>query len=230
MSYLFLVVLLCALSACRIYSILRRPSAHRSKRSKSEACSLGVFLGSGGHTSEALTLLSTLDFARYSPRTYVVSEGDKLSAQKALELESQKSAGEKNHTTSNGYRILTIPRARRVHQSLVTTPPTALLSLLSCLYHVTFAPLMSPQSWRSPFVDVLILNGPGTCFVLCAAVFVNRVLGLPSPKLIYIESFARVRSLSLSGKLLRPFVDRFIVQWPQTIKDGGRGECYGWLV
>lgn len=74
--------------------------------------------------------------------------------------------------------------------------------------------------------DVLLLNGPGTCFVLCIAVYINRVrcflsraeymstdaaskiLGLKSPKLIYIESFARVRHLSLSGKLLRPLVDR----------------------
>ena len=35
-------------------------------------------------------------------------------------------------------------------------------------------------------------------------------MGLPSPKMIYVESFARVRSLSLSGKLLRSFVDRSV--------------------
>lgn len=44
----------------------------------------------GGHTSEALTLISALDFDRYSPRTYVISEGDSLSAQKAMSLESNK--------------------------------------------------------------------------------------------------------------------------------------------
>ena len=36
----------------------------------------------------------------------------------------------------------------------------------------------------------------------------TKILGLPSPTIIYIESFARVQSLSLTGKLLRPFVDR----------------------
>jgi hypothetical protein len=41
----------------------------------------------GGHTSEALKLASALDFGRYSPRTYIVSEGDAFSAQKALALE-----------------------------------------------------------------------------------------------------------------------------------------------
>ena len=36
-----------------------------------------------------------------------------------------------------------------------------------------------------------------------------KILGLKSPKLIYVESFARVQRLSLSGKLLRPLVDRW---------------------
>lgn len=35
-----------------------------------------------------LTLVSALDFTRYTPRTYIVSEGDKLSAQKATDLEN----------------------------------------------------------------------------------------------------------------------------------------------
>ena len=46
----------------------------------------------GGHTSEALGLLSALDFARYFPRTYILSEGDTLSMQKALDLESAKAS------------------------------------------------------------------------------------------------------------------------------------------
>lgn len=38
-----------------------------------------------------------------------------------------------------------------------------------------------------------------------------QILGLSSPKVIYVESFARVNTLSLSGKLLRPFVDRWVI-------------------
>ena len=41
----------------------------------------------GGHTTEAITLLSALDPKRYTHRTYLVSEGDTLSAQKAVNLE-----------------------------------------------------------------------------------------------------------------------------------------------
>ena len=38
--------------------------------------------------------------------------------------------------------------------------------------------------------------------------FELQFLGLPSPKLVYVETFARVRTLSLTGKLLRPIADR----------------------
>lgn len=48
------------------------------------------------------------------------------------------------------------------------------------------------------------------------------MLFMPSPKLIYVESFARVSSLSLSGKLLRPIVDDLIVQWPDLAKEVNR--------
>lgn len=58
-----------------------------------------------------------------------------------------------------------------MHQPLYTTPVTAIRSLLACLYHVTVVPIAKGTS----FADVLVLNGPGTCFILCLAVLVNRV-------------------------------------------------------
>lgn len=208
--------------------LLARKPTPRRRRRPSEHCRLAVFLGSGGHTSEALMLLSALDFHRYSPRTYITSEGDALSARKVAALELSRATDPGSHVDGlrEHYTILTIPRARRVHQPLYTTPVTAARSLLACIYHVTVIPFVT----RTSFADVLILNGPGTCFVLCLAAFLNRILGLESPRLVYVESFARVRSLSLSGKLLRPFVDRFIVQWPELLSDNRRGDHLGWLV
>ncbi|PCH43653.1 glycosyltransferase family 1 protein [Wolfiporia cocos MD-104 SS10] len=205
---------------------LRRKPTPRRSRSKSDPCRLAVFLGSGGHTSEALTLLSCLDFSRYYPRTYIISDGDAFSAQKAIALETSKAAGSAPQPTNTPYTIITIPRARRVHQTLLTTPFTAFRSLLACMYHVYLRPLIT----RIAFADILILNGPGTCLMLCLAAYLNRLLGVPSPRIIYVESFARVRTLSLSGKLLRLIVDRFVVQWPDLLRDGKRGECRGWLV
>ena len=49
----------------------------------------------GGHTTEALALISGLDFTRYTPRTYIISDGDTLSGQKARELEERKRVREK---------------------------------------------------------------------------------------------------------------------------------------
>lgn len=38
--------------------------------------------------------------------------------------------------------------------------------------------------------------------------------------MIYVESFARVSTLSLTAKLLSRFVDRFVVQWPAAAVKG----------
>ncbi|KAI0288531.1 oligosaccharide biosynthesis protein Alg14 like-domain-containing protein [Russula brevipes] len=220
-------LLIIAVVFARIYvTFTTARGAVPRRRGRMKTCHLAVFLGSGGHSSEALSLVSALDFTRYTPRTYLVSEGDPLSEQKATALERLKTASASGAPIIGGYRILTIPRARRVHQNTLTVPITTLRSLLAAVYHVTFAPRLSGGAT----FDVLLLNGPGTCFVLCAATYVNRFLGLPSPRLVYVETFARVRALSLTGKLLRPIVDKFIVQWPDLLQDGGRGECHGWLV
>ncbi|KAG8891229.1 UDP-N-acetylglucosamine transferase subunit, partial [Tulasnella sp. 417] len=110
----------------------------------------------GGHTTEALTLLSTLDLSRYPVRKYLVSSGDGMSCEKALAFEA-KTAPEQGSSPPR-YAIVTLPRARKVHQSLLTTPPTFLYSLLVALWHITLAPALQGR----PFSDVLLLNGPGT--------------------------------------------------------------------
>ncbi|KAJ1305867.1 hypothetical protein OPQ81_010590 [Rhizoctonia solani] len=207
----------------RLYSILCTPyvSTPRDNSGRSTR-SLAVFLGSGGHTSEALALVSSLDFDRYSPRTYIISEGDSLSAKKAIALENLKKPGNSEH------RILTMPRARRVHQSLASTPLTALRSLIWTLRAMTL-PAILP---KKRFADVLLINGPGTCVALVLVAYFNRFWYLESPRIIYVESFARVSSLSLSGKLVRPLADRFLVQWPNLVQAGGLGtpQYRGWLV
>lgn len=43
-------------------------------------------------------MLSSLDFTRYSPRIYYISQGDSLSERKALALEASKAAAYRSHT------------------------------------------------------------------------------------------------------------------------------------
>ena len=180
--------------------------------------------------------MSSLNFERYSSRTYIISEGDSLSAEKVVELENRKRVcgsiiiplslvlivTQVDSSNSQSYSIISLPRARRVHQSFLSTPPTFLKSLLHAIGRIFLGPALR---WQ-PFADVLILNGPGTCVPVCLAAYTSRVsllqcdpspsdshchqfFGFPAPRLIYVESFARVKSLSLSGRLLRPFVDRW---------------------
>ncbi|GAO46621.1 UDP-N-acetylglucosamine transferase subunit ALG14 [Saitoella complicata NRRL Y-17804] len=160
---------------------------------------LMVMLGSGGHTAEMIMMLRSLDMGLYHIRTYVVSSGDSLSAAKAKAFEDSLPQTHENETPR--YRITTLPRARHVGQSFLTTPLTALLSLLSAL-HVLLT--------SSP--DLILANGPGTCVTLILAAYIPRFMGM-GPRMVYVESFARVRGLSLSGRLVRPVVDRFLVQW-----------------
>ncbi|KAF8554159.1 glycosyltransferase family 1 protein [Imleria badia] len=228
------VTILILLLVTRIYAVLSKPSPKPRRRNDGETCVLAVFLGSGGHTSEGLMLTSSLDFSRYSQRIYIVSEGDTLSWNKAISLERSKTTRSSAIPGSDGsqgdYKIVSVPRARRVHQAMWTVLPTFLHSVSACIHLVTIAPLLRRDSFGTPFADLLILNGPGTCVTLCAAVVVNKLLGLPHPKMIYVESYARVQSLSLSGKILRYFVDRFLVQWPTLLSGSGREECHGCLV
>lgn len=117
------------------------------------------------------------------------------------------------------YQIIEVPRARRVHQSFFTAPFTTAQTLIFCVRTITL---------RRHFADIVLMNGPGTCVPICLAVVLRRLIGLPAPKLVYIESFARVSKLSLSAKLVRPIVDRFIVQWPQ-LADSLNDRSSPWL-
>ncbi|RJE23714.1 hypothetical protein PHISCL_03960 [Aspergillus sclerotialis] len=204
-----------------------------------------------------------LDPSMYTYRTYVVSAGDNFSAAKAVEFEGSllnrnhkaKEQGKKNNqprdasTSDLGavdhYTIVTVPRARRVHQSYVTAPFSTLHCFWACLrvlrgLHPDQNPL--PRFIHSPYPDIILTNGPATavCVILAAKTLrlVHYLLsifpfGTPAgrkaePRLtwdgqapldfqlrtIFVESWARVTTLSLSGKLLLPFVDRLLVQWP----------------
>lgn len=57
--------------------------------------------------------------------------------------------------------------------------------------------------------DVVITTGVLAMIPICLLVKLFR------GKLIYIESFAKVTSPTVTGKLMYKFADQFYVQWPQ---------------
>jgi hypothetical protein len=114
----YFLVFLSVLAFLRLRLIMPGRMTRSKPSTLPRTCSLAVFLGSGteflsietlkrgimfslgGHTSEVLKLLSSVDFSRYTPRTYILSEGDHLSAQKAMALESEKFAEGTSHVRS----------------------------------------------------------------------------------------------------------------------------------
>ncbi|KAK8158613.1 oligosaccharide biosynthesis protein Alg14-like protein, partial [Phyllosticta citrichinensis] len=206
-----------------------------------------VVLGSGGHTAEMMAMLGNLDKARFlrswSHRTYVVSEGDALSAERAREWEESLmvKGGELEIGT---YDIQLVPRARKIHQSLLTTPYSSLRCLAAC-HAILRSPFASPaiESSTAPqhqatfFPNLILTNGPGTGVIVVLAALLMRFCDLGDLdrtsriRTIYVESWARVKRLSLSGRLLVRVVDRFLVQWETLLdKTAGRGEYLGVLI
>ncbi|SLM40404.1 Oligosaccharide biosynthesis protein Alg14-like [Lasallia pustulata] len=211
-----------------------------------------IILGSGGHTAEMLSLLRDLDPASYTHRSYVISAGDDFSARKAAEFEeglrerarqrallaADREANEERWDT---YDIAVVPRARKIHQSLLTTPFSALRCLFAC-FAILRSPNVGPSPSSSPalhtppqYPDLILSNGPGTGVMVILASLLLRFVGFPRTRpgqmrTIYVESWARVKGLSLSGKILVRMVDRFLVQWAGLNGVGGRGEFRGVLV
>lgn len=60
--------------------------------------------------------------------------------------------------------------------------------------------------------DFIITTGALVAYPFCV---VGKLMGV---KLVYVESFARVKRPSLTGRLLYNFADLFIVQWEDMLK------------
>ena len=71
---------------------------------------------------------------------------------------------------------------------------------------------MSLKIFMAEKPDMVICTGVLAMIPLCL------IAKLSGKKLIYIESFAKVTSGTLTGKLLYRFADRFYVQWKQMLQ------------
>ncbi|KAL9179688.1 hypothetical protein ACHAXT_008978 [Thalassiosira profunda] len=186
-----------------------------------------AILGSGGHTTEMLRLLEQLDPQRYSPVVYVVAESDATSIprlQRYIGEDAKRKelwagrilveADEAKQSLQPFATVHRLSRAREVGQSYLTSVVTTLRSFLQTLVLV----------WRVR-PQLILANGPGTCVPVIVAAFLFRILFgafggvFPSLqsfdcKVVFVESLCRVRTLSLSGRLVYHVADAFVVHWP----------------
>jgi UDP-N-acetylglucosamine:LPS N-acetylglucosamine transferase len=74
---------------------------------------------------------------------------------------------------------------------------------------------------RRSNIQAIVTTGAG---VAVPFAIVGRLLGV---NVVYIESMARITSPSLTGRLLYPFADTFIVQWPGLKRFYKHARCFG---
>ncbi|TVY82454.1 UDP-N-acetylglucosamine transferase subunit alg14 [Lachnellula suecica] len=209
-----------------------------------------VVLGSGGHTAEMKSLMRGIDPRKYKRRTYIISSGDDFSSSKAFEIEKTLQArfSEGTPTISEGeedpkvgsWEIKVVPRARKIHQPLYTTIFSSAWCLIGC-FRVLIEAARESTVAPGEYPDIIITNGPATAVIVVLASMVLKYCGVaPVWKMnsVYVESWARIKTLSLSGKVLLNlgFCDQFIVQWEilaQAINGKSRWkqvEWHGFLV
>lgn len=166
-----------------------------------------VVLGAGGHCREMLTLLSKLDFQRkFCPVTFIIAKDDEMSSDKLKSSEFYE---------SEKMKIRFISRSRKVGQSYVTSAFTTLLSFIESVNIV-----------RESDCKLLLCNGPGTCIppLLAIKLFCSQAT------IVYVESFCRSETLSLSGKIAYQLADHVLVQWPEMLEKYPRCKYLGLLV
>lgn len=156
-----------------------------------------------------IEIVKKLNFKKYNPRFYVVAEGDQNSIDRVMSIEKDKEQ----------YKIYVITRSRKVHQSYSSSILTTLRSIFD-----SFPLLLHSRP------DLILCNGPSTCVPICGVAFLLKVLYInTSVRIAFVESFCRVKSLSLSGWILLLFSDIFVVQWPEISKISRKISYFGRL-
>ena len=72
--------------------------------------------------------------------------------------------------------------------------------------------------------DLILSTGAG---VSVPFIYAGRLNGIPC---LYLESLARVKTLSLSAKLVYPFVNALLVQWPELAEKFRKAQFKGQVV
>jgi len=238
-----------------ILSSSRTKPIRHGRRNPREPTHLLIVLGSGGHTAEMLSMLdrsvnepdprARLEWRDYTHRTWVVNEGDSISASRAKDFEDSTMGfgqerlmeGKVKKATDLGpgtYEVVTVPRARLIHQSIYSAPISCAKTFAAC-----WSLLVKQLDQGRDFPDLILVNGPATATVLVYTAIALRFFNVKGCvtngrlRTVYVESWARVKKMSLSGNMLSRVVDKCLVQWPQldARRNGtGKAKYVGMLV
>lgn len=95
-----------------------------------------------------------------------------------------------------------------------------LLSFLFLFFINTFKSLYLFFKYKP---NVIVTTGANTAVPMC------YIGWLFKRKIIFIESFAKRTTPTLSGKLVHPIATKFIVQWESMLKHYPKAEYWGWI-
>ena len=141
-------------------------------------------------------MIQPLDNKMYHPFVFVKANSDSTSVMR------MKKAGH----NPDSVEVFDIPRSREVGQSYFSSVFTTLYALSACVH---FMLKQRPQ--------LVLCNGPGTCLpIAMVALVMGRIFGLfPACSIVFVESFCRVETLSLTGKIMYWIADLFVVHWEE---------------
>ncbi|GAV55891.1 hypothetical protein ZYGR_0AZ00620 [Zygosaccharomyces rouxii] len=184
-----------------------------------------VFLGSGGHTGEMLRILENYESILLNNGcTIHVGYSDDASRHK---FESFVKSSIANGDSTPTVKYYEFDKAREVNSSVFRSLLTVVSTLYTSLLHV----LTIRRALRNQ-AHLILLNGPGTCCVLALWFKVWEILDFTTndpSNIVYVESLARINTLSLTGKILYYMSDMFVVQWPQLLEKYPRAKSFGIL-
>ncbi|QEU62331.1 Alg14 [Kluyveromyces lactis] len=182
-----------------------------------------IFLGSGGHTGEMLRLIEHYrGVLLESAVTIHVGYSDDDSIIKFKNKIHQISV-------SNTLRAKVIyhrfDKARDVGSSLAGS----IKSIIKTAVRSMLLTYRIKSSMRG-HPNLTLLNGPGTCCIITFWLKLYHIFLWQPSKIVYVESLARTNRLSLTGMILYPLADEFVVQWADLLPIYPKAKYYGVLV
>ncbi|KAI4481546.1 hypothetical protein M0802_013957 [Mischocyttarus mexicanus] len=191
LSYISIFLIVCALIVVRIlFLMFIKDKSTKSRRFRETPAKTMIILGSGGHTAEMLRIVKLMDYNKYTPRIYVSASTDNISIDKVKYIESMK----------NDYKIMKITRSREVGQSYISSVWTTIVATLEAVILL----------W-SEKPELILCNGPGTCVPLCIIAFIFKIFYVLDITTVFVESYCRVKTFSLTGIILYYFMDDIII-------------------
>lgn len=84
--------------------------------------------------------------------------------------------------------------------------------------------LLAARVLRRVRPDMILTTGSG---VSAPFLWLARIAGIPT---VFVESITRITGLSLTARMVRPFVTKMIVQWPELLAKYPATEFHGRIV